>query len=79
MLAHPAWGPHIRQWRERGAVPRQAKFLACFMMAGSGLTIWLTPLPLWSKVLVDVTLISVGVWLCARPEPDAKLSPENQK
>ncbi len=69
MLAHPTWGPHIRQWRERGAVSRKAKVLACTMMTGSGVMIWFMPVPAWTPWLVNATLLCVAVWLCTRPEP----------
>lgn len=69
MLAHPTWGPHIRHWRENGAVPRKAKVLACTMMACSGILIWFMPVPVWVRYLVDGTLLTVAIWLCSRPEP----------
>lgn len=28
LLDHPTFGPPLRQWRERGAIPRRAKWLA---------------------------------------------------
>lgn len=34
LLDHPRFGPLLRAWRERGAIPRRAKFLA---LAGSAL------------------------------------------
>jgi uncharacterized protein len=35
MLNHAVYGPHIRRWRERGAVPRRAKVIATAMMLAS--------------------------------------------
>ena len=69
MLAHPQWGPPIRQWREHGAVSRKAKWLACTMMLCSGGMIWFMPVPNWVRVAVDATLLTVGLWLSTRPEP----------
>lgn len=69
MLAHPQWGPPIRQWREHGAVSRKAKWLACTMMLCSGVMIWFMPVPTWVRVVVDATLLTVGIWLSTRPEP----------
>lgn len=69
MLAHPQWGPPIRQWREHGAVSRKAKWLACTMMLCGGVMIWFMPVPTWVRVVVDATLLTVGIWLSTRPEP----------
>ncbi|AKJ27461.1 YbaN family protein [Caldimonas brevitalea] len=68
MLAHPRYGPPIVRWRERGAVPRRAKWFACVGMACSGALVWLTPLPLWFKVALPSVLLCVGIWLCSRPD-----------
>lgn len=72
MLAHAKWGPPIRQWREHGAVSRKAKWLACTMMLSSGVMIWFMPVPIWARVAVDATLLTVGLWLSTRPEPQAQ-------
>ncbi len=32
LLAHPSFGPPLKRWREQGAVPRKAKYLAIMMM-----------------------------------------------
>ena len=32
LLAHPTYGPYITNWREQGAIPRRAKWLASAMM-----------------------------------------------
>ena len=68
MLAHPTWGPPIRQWREHGAVPRRAKILAVTMMAGSATMLWFAPVPAWVRWVVYATMTSVALWLWARPE-----------
>jgi uncharacterized membrane protein YbaN (DUF454 family) len=68
LLNHAHFGPHIRQWRERGAVPRRAKWLATAMMSGSALMIALSPLPLALKIAVPLTMLVVAIWLWRRPE-----------
>jgi uncharacterized membrane protein YbaN (DUF454 family) len=37
LLNHRLFGPPIVQWRERGAVPRRAKWFSTLMMAASGI------------------------------------------
>lgn len=69
LLDHAVYGPPIRQWRERGAVPRRAKWFATVAMAGSGTMIWWFPLPLWVPVAVCSVMFCVVCWLWTRPEP----------
>jgi uncharacterized protein len=68
LLAHPTYGPPIRQWRERGAVPRRAKWLATVMMLGSATVLWWSPIPPWVRAVVYLLLVSVALWLWRRPE-----------
>ncbi len=37
---HRLFGPMLRDWENRRAVPRRAKYLACGMMAASCLLLW---------------------------------------
>jgi hypothetical protein len=68
MLEHPRYGPHIRRWRERGAVPRRAKLLATVMMLGSAIMLQFTDLAIWLRVGVPAVMAAVAVWLWLRPE-----------
>lgn len=68
LLAHPTYGPAIRQWRERGAVPRQAKWLASVMMLGSATALWWSPVAPWVRAAVYLLLLGVALWLWRRPE-----------
>jgi uncharacterized protein len=69
LLAHPRYGPHIRNWRERGAVPRKAKLLATVMMFVSGVGLQFTDMALWVRVAVPAVMLAVAIWLWMRPEP----------
>jgi uncharacterized membrane protein YbaN (DUF454 family) len=69
LLQHPRHGPAVRQWRERGAVPRRAKWLSSAMMVASAAIMWAIGIPPWALVLAIVTMASVGLWLWRRPEP----------
>jgi uncharacterized membrane protein YbaN (DUF454 family) len=69
LLAHPKYGPHITHWREHGAVPRRAKWLASAMMLFSASTLWFSPVPPWVRGSVWLILIVVASWLWTRPEP----------
>lgn len=68
LLNHAHFGPGIRRWRERGAVPRRAKWLATVMMSGSAVMLALSPLPLAFKIGVPAVMAGVAVWLWRRPD-----------
>jgi len=68
LLAHPRFGPPIQRWRERGAVPRAAKWAATAGMSGSAVLLWLSPAPTGVKWAVPLVLLAVALWLWRRPE-----------
>ncbi|MGM9480501.1 YbaN family protein [Roseateles sp. NT4] len=68
LLNHAHFGPHIRGWRERGAVPRRAKWMASLMMTASAVMLALTPAPLAVKIAVPALMLAVAIWLWRRPE-----------
>jgi uncharacterized membrane protein YbaN (DUF454 family) len=68
LLDHPRHGPAIRRWRDHGAVPRRAKWIASLMMLGSATMLAITPAPLWLKIAVPCVMASVATWLWLRPE-----------
>lgn len=68
LLSHPAYGPQIRAWRERGIVPRRAKWFAIFAMAVSAALLQLMPAPAWARVSIPIVMAGIAVWLWRRPE-----------
>ena len=69
LLNHRLFGPPIVQWRERGAVPRRAKWFSTLMMAASGIGMqFFTGIPLWLRVAVPLVMLAVAIWLWLRPE-----------
>ena len=68
LLAHPVYGPHIRAWRERGAVPRRAKWAATIGMSASAIGLQLTDAEPWVRAAVPFAMAAVAVWLWRRPE-----------
>ncbi len=68
LLAHPRHGQVIRRWRERGAVPRNAKWAASGMMLLSATVLAWATVPLWVKWGVPAIMLSVAIWLWRRPE-----------
>jgi uncharacterized membrane protein YbaN (DUF454 family) len=68
LLNHAHFGPGIRRWRERGAVPRRAKWAASLAMAASATMLALSPAPVPVKVAVPAVMAAVAIWLWLRPE-----------
>jgi uncharacterized membrane protein YbaN (DUF454 family) len=68
LVNHPRHGAAIRDWQERGAVPRKAKWAASSMMALSAIVLLLSPAPLWVTVAVPISMLGVAIWLWRRPE-----------
>lgn len=66
MLAHPRFGPHIRDWREHHAVALRAKQFTIAMMAlSSAAAWWFLPSP-W-RWLPALGSAAVAWWLCRLP------------
>jgi len=68
LLEHPRYGEDIRRWRERGAVPRRAKWTASLMMVASAGLIAISPVPRWLQFTIPAVMAAVAVWLWRRPE-----------
>jgi uncharacterized membrane protein YbaN (DUF454 family) len=67
LLQHPTYGRHVRIWRERGAVPRNAKVVATLMMVGSAIGLQFVDSPLAIRILAPVAMGLVAIWLWSRP------------
>lgn len=68
LLNHPRHGPDIRRWRERGAVPRRAKWTASLMMLASAAFLLVSAPPAPIRFGVPLVMGVVAVWLWLRPE-----------
>lgn len=68
LLTHPRHGASIRAWRERGAVPRRAKWLASLMMGLSSAALVASPLALWWRIGLPLGMGCIALWLWTRPE-----------
>jgi len=67
LLTHPRFGPMVRDWRARHAIPRRVKHLAWVMMAiGSAIAAALLP----GRVawLPAACCLAVAVWMARLPE-----------
>lgn len=68
LLTHPRHGAAIRAWRERGAVPRRAKWMASLMMGLSSMALVASPLALWWRIGLPFGMACIALWLWTRPE-----------
>lgn len=67
LLGHPRYGPLVRDWRTRRAIPRRAKQLAWLMMAAScALAVWRAPW--WAAAGAIVVCAAVGLWMARQAD-----------
>lgn len=76
LLAHPRFGPLIRDWRAHGAVSRRAKWMATATMLACAVVLIAVMLLVpahrwWMTALPIACMAAVAVWLWSRPEPPA--------
>ncbi len=68
LITHKRFGPMIKDWQERGAISRRAKYLATVSIAAAfGLSLWMR-LPLFALGLQALVLIGVLVFIWSRPD-----------
>ena len=68
LLAHPWFGPPIRDWRERGAIGPRAKTLAVLMMWTSfAVLVFVKTVPLVGALAYAVFATGVSVFILTRP------------
>lgn len=68
ILNDPRFGPLVREWRVRGAIPPRAKLLAIGGMAGGYAVFLLTARPDTPLALLVAALMAlVALWLLSRP------------
>ena len=69
ILNHPQFGPFVRNWRERGAIPRSGKLLSTVGMALGFYAFYRGSQPgLLLMAVVATVFVSVGIYVWSRPE-----------
>lgn len=69
LLNHPRFGPTLRAWRERGAIPRRVKGIACLGMAGGYAMFFLTVRPsLALGLVVAAVMAGAAGYVLTRPD-----------
>jgi uncharacterized membrane protein YbaN (DUF454 family) len=67
LLDHPRYGPHIRAWRENGAIARVGKIGATFAFAASILLGFFLMAWPWPLLPVGIAIITLS-WIWTRPD-----------
>ena len=67
LTEHPRFGPMIRQWNERGAIPRTAKIIATAGIAFSLWSIWMRVPSLAGQIAATVVLLGSLTFILTRP------------
>lgn len=71
LLAHPRFGPPIRDWRAQGAISRRAKWIATVSMSCAFAGAAVFGAPLWALCVQVLALGGAGIFVWTRPEPTA--------
>ena len=64
---HPRFGPPVRRWRERGAIPLYAKWVAGVSMAFSFLLVARSEAPFAVKAALLAAFVGVVAYMVSRP------------
>lgn len=69
---HPRLGPVLEAWRDEGAVPKRAAYVALLLMSVSWGLLWLRGVPWVGLVAAGLLFIAVGGFLVTRPAPSGR-------
>ncbi|WP_394729020.1 YbaN family protein [Altererythrobacter sp. GH1-8] len=67
ILDHPFWGPQVRDWHERRAIPRRAKWMAIGGMSAGVFFTWATLGGVFVWISLAILLV-FGPWIWTRNE-----------
>lgn len=67
LLDHPRFGPPVRAWRARSAIPRKAKIIACLSLTASWLLLVAMEAPMIATASSLAVFVAVAIYLVTRP------------
>lgn len=71
LLAHPSFGPIIREWEEYRSMPlRTKKFAVGLMSLSIAVSIWVVAAYPWAQAFLVVVGICAGTWVWRIPSRD---------
>jgi uncharacterized membrane protein YbaN (DUF454 family) len=68
LLSNPRFGPPIQNWRDRGAIPRRAKYLTTLSILAAPLMTLLMGFGVWVMLAQCVALVAVAAFVWTRPD-----------
>lgn len=69
LLAHPRFGPLLRDWETHRAIPRRAKILAVVGMSVSWILVLVASRHWGAPLLAGAVMLASGAYVISRPEP----------
>jgi uncharacterized membrane protein YbaN (DUF454 family) len=70
LVDHPRFGATLRAWHGTGAVPRQAKVMACIGMTVGFVLFWIGAHPgFWLAAIVAALMLASALYVVTRPAP----------
>ncbi len=67
ILEHPTFGPQVKEWRERRAIPRRVKVISILSLVAGVVFTWATLGFPYAWISV-AALVLVGAWIWTRAE-----------
>lgn len=67
LLSHQHFGPALRGWHEKKAIPLAAKYLACTMILSSWAMLWLMQVNIYLMLATSLLFIVLLVFIISRP------------
>lgn len=68
LLEHPVFGPPIRNWNDRGAISRRAKYLASLSILAALAMSWAMGFGPWVIAIQALALVGVCLFIWTRPD-----------
>ena len=67
LVNHPKFGPSVVAWRQNGAIPRKAKFLAIGMMAVSFVILAFAHISVLVLSITGAVMLACALFVASRP------------
>lgn len=69
MFEHPRFGPMLREWDERQAIPLSGKLLSAVGLIAAGVMAWPRLSSVGAQVALVAALLAISAYVWSRPGP----------
>lgn len=69
MFEHPRFGPMLREWDERQAIPLSGKLLSAVGLIAAGVVAWPRLSSVGAQVALVAALLAISAYVWSRPGP----------